>query len=203
MDLNVWLNEFYPKIIRDFGFDIERDRKSARVMYEIGRDKLLDSSVLHEVIENRDTVVIGGAVKEIDLGSLEDHVIITAGKSILKLNIIPDVHVTDMEEDDEVLVNLERKGCILVLHAHGDNISRVRSLVPKLNRFVATTQAEPFDKIYNFGGFTDGDRAAIIAKEFNAKSIKLIGFDFKNASGLKLKKLMWAKRILEFEGFNL
>ena len=113
---------------------------------------------------------------------------------------IPKVHVTDMEEDVDLLVNLEKKGCILVLHAHGDNIDRIRTVIPKLTKFIGTTQVVPFNKIYNFTGFTDGDRAAIIAKKFGAKEIVLFGFDFEKAEGIKKKKLKWAKRILEFEG---
>lgn len=94
---------------------------------------------------------------------------------------------------------MEEKGCVLVIHAHGDNVELIKEIVPELNSFVATTQAEPFDRVYNFGGFTDGDRAAIIAKEFGARKILLHGFEFK-AEGVKGKKLVWAKKILELEG---
>ncbi len=208
MNVEIWLNYFYPKIISDFGFSREKDVKSAKILYELGRDKLTDCSVLKDRIANRKVIVVGGAIKRADsekILELNEWVVITAGKSILRIkdflpNFIPTVHVTDMEEDDEILIELEKQGCVLVLHAHGDNIDRIRSVVPKLGRFVATTQAEPFDKIYNFGGFTDGDRAAIIAKTFNAKCVKLVGFDFDRAEGIKLKKLRWAKKILEFEG---
>lgn len=207
MDIEIWLNNFYPKILSDFGFSREDDERAAKLMHELGWKKLLDSSILLERIEGRDAIVIGGAVNEADAKTLKDPnwIKITAGKSILKIrefmpNFTPDVHVTDMEEPDELLIELERQGCFLVLHAHGDNIDRIRSVVPKLGRFVATTQSQPFDRIYNFGGFTDGDRAAIIAKKFKARKIKLIGFDFDEAEGMKLKKLKWAKKILEFEG---
>ena len=105
-----------------------------------------------------------------------------------------------MEEDTDLLIKLERSGCILVLHAHGDNIDRVKAVVPKLSRFVATTQVKPFDRVYNFFGFTDGDRAVLIAKRLGAKSVKLVGFDFGKAKGIKLKKLKWAEFILRCEG---
>jgi len=99
------------------------------------------------------------------------------------------------------LVELQNRGCILVLHAHGDNIERIKSVIPKLRRFVGTTQSVPFDRIYNFGGFTDGDRAALLAKKFGAEKIGLYGFNFESAeSETKLKKLKWARRILEMEG---
>ncbi len=207
MDIEIWLNHFYPNILSDFGFSREYDERAAELIYELGWGKLLDSSILLEKIKDKEVLIIGGAVDEADVETLKDSnwVKITAGKSILKIrdlmpNFISDIHVTDMEEPDELLIELEKQGCILVLHAHGDNIHRIQSVVPKLSRFVATTQSKPFDRIYNFGGFTDGDRAAIIAKMFNAKCIKLVGFDFERAEGIKLKKLRWAKKILEFEG---
>ncbi|RLI85245.1 MAG: hypothetical protein DRP01_06625 [Archaeoglobales archaeon] len=199
--LNRWLKEIYPKIVEDLKIDPRMDELSAKLMYELGREKLLDVSILN--LKGKRVVVVGGAIKREDLRNLKDYdVIITSGKSILKVIDIltPDIHVTDMEEDDDLLVKLERRGCILVLHAHGDNIDRVRSVVPKLRRFVATTQVKPFDKVYNFLGFTDGDRAVLIAKRLGAKSIKLLGFDFKKAEGIKLKKLKWAEFILRSEG---
>jgi len=206
MDIEIWLNNFYPKILSDFGFSEKDDERAAKLMHELGWKKLLDSFILLEKIKGKDVIVIGGAVNESDVKILKDPscVKITAGKSILKIreimpNFTPDVHVTDMEEPDELLIELERQGCILVLHAHGDNIDRIRSVVPKLSRFLATTQSKPFDRIYNFGGFTDGDRAAIIARAFEARKIRLVGFDFDKAEGIKLKKLRWAKKILEFE----
>jgi uncharacterized Rossmann fold enzyme len=66
----------------------------------------------------------------------------------------------------------------MVVHAHGDNITQVRRILPKLSeRVIGTTQVEPFGKLYNFGGFTDGDRAAFIAHELGASKIWLAGMD--------------------------
>ncbi len=198
MKLEEWFR-IYIEIARDFGYSIDEDRRAARILKEIGKDKLLDKNVLREKLEGKEVAVVGGAVKK----PIECQRIITAGKSLIKwMNItsrIPDVHVTDLEEGAELLKKVEERGCVLVVHAHGDNIELIKEIVPELNFFVATTQAEPFDRVYNFGGFTDGDRAAIIAKEFGAKKILLHGFEFK-AEGVKGKKLMWAKRILELEG---
>lgn len=196
MDMDVWL-KLYSEILEDFGFSREEDEKAARIMSEVGKDKLMDESVL-EVIRDKDVAVIGGAYEG---GEITEDIKITAGKAVYRVNFTPDIHVTDMEEDDDILVELERKGCILVLHAHGDNIDRIISAVPKLKGFVGTTQSVPFDRIYNFGGFTDGDRAALIAKRFGARRVNLYGFNFEKAdSHVKMKKLRWAKRILEIEG---
>ncbi len=204
MRVDLWLREFYPRIISDFGFSRSDDERAAELIHRLGKGKLMSSTVLADKITGRDVVIVGGAVEEEDLDSFDSDVVITAGKSILKVrefdpSFIPDVHVTDLEEPDDLLVEIGKR-CILVLHAHGDNVHRIRSVVPKLEGFIATTQSKPFDRVYNFGGFTDGDRAAIIAKTFGARSIRLVGFDFDKAEGIKLKKLRWAKRILMFEG---
>lgn len=47
-----------------------------------------------------------------------------------------------------------------------------------MKRVIGTAQVLPFGKINLFGGFTDGDRAVIIAKKFGASSIILYGMDF-------------------------
>jgi hypothetical protein len=61
----------------------------------------------------------------------------------------------------------------------------------------------------NFGGFTDGDRAACICAELGAKEILLAGFDFDSPSSkagkskdVKKRKLRWAKAILEILAEN-
>ncbi|MBO8180458.1 MAG: DUF115 domain-containing protein [Archaeoglobus sp.] len=187
----------YEEILHEFGFSREEDERAAKVMKDLAGEKLLDCSVL-EFIRGKSVAVIGGTYSG---ESVDEEIVITAGKAVNKVEFTPHVHVTDMEEDEDLLAELEERGCILVLHAHGDNIDRIRSVVPKVRRFVGTTQSIPFDRIYNFGGFTDGDRAALIAKRFGARSIKLYGFDFESADNpIKLKKLKWAKIILKSEG---
>lgn len=189
--------EIYEQILRDFGFSREEDERAARLMKELAGDRLLESSVL-EFIRGKSVAVIGGAYEG---ESIREEVVITAGKAVNKVNFVPHIHVTDMEEDEKILASLEERGCILVLHAHGDNVERIKRVVPVVQRFVGTTQSTPFDRIYNFGGFTDGDRAALLAKKFGARRIRLYGFDFEKADNpVKLKKLKWAKFILEREG---
>jgi len=76
---------------------------------------------------------------------------------------------------------------------------------------LGTTQIDPtsFKKLYNFGGFTDGDRTVFLADHFNAKKIFLAGFDFDGNIGkysfadkknkeIKLKKLKWCNHLLQF-----
>lgn len=195
MRIEQWL-EIYEEILKDFGFSREKDEESARLIAELGKGKLLESSVL-ECIRGKEVAVVGGAYEN---EKIEEEFVITAGKAIEKVSLVPSIHVTDLEEPLEKILELEKRGCILVIHAHGDNVDRIREVVPRLRGFVATTQSKPFGRVYNFGGFTDGDRAVLIAKNFGAKKIVLYGFDFERAEGIKLKKLRWARRILEIEG---
>ncbi|MCS7143520.1 MAG: DUF115 domain-containing protein [Archaeoglobaceae archaeon] len=195
MELKEWLR-IYEQILLDFGFSREKDEESAKLIAKLGEGKLLDCKVL-ECIKGKEIAVVGGAYGG---GEIEEEFVITAGKAVEKIGQVPMVHVTDLEESLEKILELEKAGCILVFHAHGDNMDRIREVVPKVRKFVATTQSKPFDRVYNFGGFTDGDRAVIIAKNFGAKKITLYGFDFEKGEGLKLKKLKWAKKILEIEG---
>lgn len=195
MELKEWL-KIYDEIIREFNFSKAKDEEAARLISELGKEKLLECKVL-ECIKDQEVAVIGGAYKG---EKIHQEFVITAGKAIERVAIVPKIHVTDLEESLEKILELERAGCILVFHAHGDNMDRIRKIVPRVKKFVATTQCEPFDRVYNFGGFTDGDRAVLIAKKFGAKKIVLYGFDFEKGEGLKLKKLRWARKILEIEG---
>lgn len=64
------------------------------------------------------------------------------------------------------------------MHAHGDNVAQVRKITPELReRVIGTTQVRPFGKLYNFGGFTDGDHAAFMAHELGTGKIYLAGMD--------------------------
>lgn len=199
MKLEDWL-PIYHHIVEDLGLSPKEDDEAARLMFELGKDKLLDISLLREKISGRTASVIGYTIKE-DL-VFEEEIKITAGKTLTKAReidpqFVPDVHVTDMEEEELLEI---KDNCILVLHAHGDNMNKIRSIVPQIPRFVGTTQNIPFDKIYNFGGFTDGDRAALLAQEMGATHIKLYGFDFSKANEKKRRKLSWAIKILKTAG---
>jgi len=96
---------------------------------------------------------------------------------------------------------------LAVVHAHGDNMEALKMYIHKFKRVLPTVQVEPFPGVYNFGGFTDGDRAVCLAEHFKAREIVLYGFDFHGSVGkysftkneeLKRKKLLWAERIVNY-----
>ena len=124
-------------------------------------------------------------------------------KPLVENNIIPDIIVTDLDGDINTLKKLGKTKSIFVVHAHGDNIKDLE-VVKNFKNCIGTTQSNPFEKIQNFGGFTDGDRGVFLASFYGAKKIVLFGMDFGNRIGkfsetrrserqAKLKKLKWGK----------
>jgi len=202
MKLEDWLLRFYFPIVDEFGYSVSDDAESARILEEVG--ELYSRNVL-EKFRGKTAIIIGNGPNP-DFSSVissridrKENVVITAGKAILRYEGRVDIHVTDLDEGYDAVCRAADRA-ILVVHAHGDNIDMVREFVPSLGRVIGTTQYIPFGRVYNFGGFTDGDRAAIIAKAF-AEEVRLVNFNFSRAeSETKLRKLKWARRILEFEG---
>ena len=97
-------------------------------------------------------------------------------KPLVESGIIPDIVITDLDGDEDTLKKIGRKS-IFIVHAHGDNIEKLE-FVKKFKKCIGTTQSNPFNKIQNFGGFTDGDRGVFLANHFGAKKIILFGMDF-------------------------
>ena len=129
-----------------------------------------------------------------------------ACRAFLEDGVISDVVVTDLDGDVNALVGAASLGSVMIVHAHGDNIQKIKEIVPKLEgRVYGTTQRTPTQKVLNFGGFTDGDRAVVLAERFKPKTIYLAGMDFGGEVGEysgtygenKLKKIAVGKRILE------
>jgi uncharacterized Rossmann fold enzyme len=202
----------YNLILEDMHFDRLYDERSARLLSKMlemkARKKIpdiLEIDVLRNVIQGKDVLVCGKAprlkddIKNIDF---KKYVVIAADGAtsvLLDAGITPDIIVTDLDGnmDDEALAN--EKGAIMVVHAHGDNMDALGAEVPGLKRVIGTTQSKPLKNVYNFGGFSDGDRSVFLAREMGAKSITLIGFDFNdvNVTPLKKKKLMWAEKLID------
>lgn len=82
------------------------------------------------------------------------------------------------------------------------HINKLEKYILRFKHFIAITQAKPFDKVYNFGGFSDGDRYVFIAKEFGTMSVRLAIFDFEDlaVNTIKKKKLKWAKELIRMLG---
>jgi uncharacterized Rossmann fold enzyme len=139
-----------------------------------------------------------------------------ASRFLYEEGVYPDIVVTDLDGINEFLIKKLGKNPVYVIHAHGDNIETIRKLVPLILQFdregvYGTTQVDPSPPVFNFGGFTDGDRGVFISYLFGAKKILLAGMDFGDFVGryskpylqkniragiTKRKKLYIAKKLL-------
>jgi len=224
--------EWYYKIITDFKFNIEEDRDARDFLSDI----LMQSSVIwnledilksfKDLIQSKSYILVYGcgASLEITMEKLEDKVFFNKslnlaadGASVfLKEKQIPvDGIFTDL---DGITINEFNYPEFIIVHAHGDNIKKLRFFREKMINFkkiIGTTQVEPIKDILNPGGFTDGDRILFFIKSFLLPHHKifLIGMDFNNIIGryskpeltknqeadpVKLKKLRYAIKLVEW-----
>jgi uncharacterized Rossmann fold enzyme len=219
MIYNEW-EPIYKEIAKELKYPLKKEEKSAEILNKLlvnNNPKTIDK--LGSLIQNNDVIVFGAgpSIEEI-LKNQKQHFldktkIVADGvtTALLKYNLQPDIIVTDLDGNinDQILAN--ERGSLLIVHAHGDNIEKITKYVPKFNGdIVGTIQINPslYNNIFNFGGFTDGDRAVFIADHFNAKTISLYGFDFTSKIGKysfmknkdhaqKLKKLEWCKFLIK------
>jgi uncharacterized Rossmann fold enzyme len=213
--------KIYKKIILDFNFKTEEDKNASYILNDIikKRNKNYDIKNLKKIIKNKEVIIFGAGPSlniainnNIDI--IKDKIKISADgatSALIEQKIIPDIIVTDLDGkiSDQIYANL--KGAITIIHSHGDNIDKLNENVSKFKgEIIGTTQIDPalFQYLYNFGGFTDGDRAVLLAVHYQAKNIYLIGFNFKGLIGKysftknknkknKIKKLKWCKIILD------
>lgn len=137
--------------------------------------------------------------------STEDWTLVAADGSCGLLGregLMPDIIVTDLDGDVDEERKMNSNGALMVIHFHGDNYEVASEFVKSLKgSAVITTQAGPTVNTFNFGGYTDGDRAVLLCEEFGAKRVILAGFDFGSVlvegDTSSLEKLNEAKRIVE------
>jgi 2-amino-4-hydroxy-6-hydroxymethyldihydropteridine diphosphokinase len=206
---------YYQEIREQFGYSTEKDQEAAKVLSHMTRRKALDLKVLRKKIRGKKVMVIGAGVNlEASIPYIKRNRNFTkivangAVQAVLEHRIKPDVVVTDLDGDQVSLKKADMLGAIMVVHAHGDNISLMTKLVPKLKHVIGSTQVMPTNNVYNFGGFTDGDRSVFLAEELGASQIILVGMDLGNKIGkyyskstkqdseLKRAKMKVAKKLL-------
>lgn len=205
--------KWYSNILKEFKYDEKKDKESAIILNSILKRSNINNEILN-LIKNKTVFVIGSgpslstAIPK--LKNLKESIKIAADSSVKPLvdnGIIPDIVITDLDGDENSLKKISAKS-IFVVHAHGDNINKLK-FSKKFKKCIGTTQSKPFSKIQNFGGFTDGDRGVFLANHFGAKKIILFGMDFgerigkysntkKSERTIKLMKLNKGKLLLEW-----
>jgi 2-amino-4-hydroxy-6-hydroxymethyldihydropteridine diphosphokinase len=207
---------YYLEIVFGLNLDVKKDFLSSLLLSNLVSDRSLNLSYFKK-LKNKKILVIGAgpSIEEPLIQKfIKDHsnfIIISADGATelcLQLNIIPDFVVTDLDGDIDSLISANKIGSMLLVHAHGDNIDKILKFVPRFKQFIGTTQFIPLQNIYNFGGFTDGDRCVFLADEFQSTEIWLVGMDFTSSIGyfskkmrynfkLKKKKLSIGKHLIE------
>ncbi len=204
----------YKEILREFHYNEKKDIDSAVLLDSlIGKENHIEK--ISNLIQNQNVFIIGAGPSLSNaipvLQKFKKTVKIAADSAVKPLmdnGIKPDIIVTDLDGDEKTFKRIGRSKVFFVVHAHGDNISKL-NLIEFFKNCIGTTQGKPFGKIQNFGGFTDGDRAVFLASYFKAKKIILFGMDFGNRIGkfsntklsdrtIKLKKLEKGKSLLEW-----
>ncbi|UCG89961.1 MAG: DUF115 domain-containing protein [Candidatus Heimdallarchaeota archaeon] len=201
MNWSEWKKNYY-QIIGQLGFDIEADEQSAELL-ETYLVKL-NPAKKYQVLQKLKTilqkpVIIAGAGPSLkrDFSAIfsglyssmvisDFHTIAVDGATTLfnQKNVIPSIVVTDLDGDLTAISWAIEKGALTLIHAHGDNQQRISWFLNEYQEVIArnnvwgTTQCEPGQVLFNFGGFTDGDRAIFMAFHFQSPLIGLIGFDF-------------------------
>ena len=201
---------YYVRILDFFGFDRADDEEAARLLSTIlPRD---DIALLTEKISGSEVIVAGNApslpadIKKTDFSGKVVIAADAAARVMKKGGVIPDIVFTDLDGLDDDVLEMNEAGTILAVHAHGDNMPLVKSWVPKMKGpVVGTTQSTPLANVYNFGGFSDGDRGVFAAHELGAASVSLIGFDLDDTSvdPVKHGKLMIARKLLHLIGHDI
>ncbi|WP_297508625.1 6-hydroxymethylpterin diphosphokinase MptE-like protein [Thermococcus sp.] len=188
---------FYLRIVREMGYSVEKDREASRILRALllESDDYILKEELEAVIGKKAYVFGAGPSLEVALEEFEfsDGTLISADgatSALLDAGIVPDVIVTDLDGRIPDLKIANDRGAFMVIHAHGDNVDKLTAYVPLFSRILGTCQTEPLDIVYNFGGFTDGDRAVFLAEALGARDIILVGFDFGETVG------RWSKPFL-------
>ncbi|MBR4397446.1 MAG: DUF115 domain-containing protein, partial [Methanobrevibacter sp.] len=137
-----------------------------------------------------------------------------ATTAMLEDGLVPDIVATDLDGRMADLLAANSLGSYFVIHAHGNNEELIENWTTSFDKILGTTQAAPIGHLYNFGGFTDGDRAMYFTLALGVKEMVLAGMDFGTivtkysrpniegetgpADEIKTKKLIFAERLLNW-----
>lgn len=228
MDFSYWQG-WYEDILDDFGFLQEDDEASANALDELlSRQGCLTLEDLRDKVTNcRDTkkyIVFGAGpslkdsvIRLKEEYDLNDYILISADgatTALMEERIVPDIVATDLDGNLDDILAANTRDAAMVVHGHGNNLESVLKYVPYLDNVLGTTQSRPHGNLYNFGGFTDGDRAIFLAVALGAEEILLAGMDFgdivtqysrpnnekflQKADDIKRKKLQYAEKLTKW-----
>jgi uncharacterized Rossmann fold enzyme len=217
----------YGMITRELHLDPMKDRESTRtlslMLTRLGVNSKLNFKVASEIVMGKDVVVFGAGpsltddLKKFETSKFRRNTVLIAAdgaaRPMFEHNLAPELIVSDLDGCPACVKTVTKSGGVGFVHAHGDNMELLTKWIPELGAgIVGTTQVEPVKNVFNFEGFTDGDRAVYIAVALGAREVILAGMDLgsvvskyskpwlagdSKASEFKRRKLKWAKYLLE------
>ena len=206
----------YERIRAEFGFPFAREVAAADRLEALLPDPARVDPLgrLRARVEGRDALVLGLApdsgpppLWRLSAASPAPVLIAADGATAtcLAAGLVPSIVVTDLDGPMPSLIAANRRGSLVVVHAHGDNLAQLEEWVPQFpGELVGSWAGPPRPGLIDVGGFTDGDRAAYLAEHVGARRVLLWGFDFDRVDEAgpaearrKLAKLRWARALLE------
>jgi len=194
-----WWWPLQEEINSQFGFSKSREEVSSRLISRLYKPKgNLSTLLLHNTV-----TIIGAGITANE--TIPVGVLIAADGAVsacLKRNLIPDIVVTDLDGHLPDMVWANKQGSKIVVHGHGDNLSRLFEFSKEIQPIsLTTTYPSPVTNCW--GGFTDGDRALMMSLGMGADIVNLVGFNFETVGAYtgkfslkKLQKLSWAREIV-------
>lgn len=203
MNFDTW-EPVYEAILADMGYERSADEAARDELAALLADSTTIDPGSHSFAG--ETVAIaapGPGLSPTSAGLRSATRVVAAGVAADRLRdqgVSVDWVVTDLDGHPDRVGEFTRNGVPVVVHAHGDNRDRLAEYVPTYDpeAVLPTTQAAPAGSVSNFGGFTDGDRAAFLADSLGADRLVFPGWELTDRSvGVaKRRKLRWAARLL-------
>lgn len=209
----------YERIRAEFGFPFVREEAAERLLRALLPPPALEDPLgrIGRRLRGRDAIVVGLApfggpppIWRLPTSTPPAALIAADGATAtcLEAGLVPAVIVTDLDGPVPAEIAANRRGSLVVVHGHGDNLPALEEWVPQFPGELAGSWAgPPRDGLLDVGGFTDGDRAVYLADHEEASRILLWGFDFEHVEdseprtrSRKLAKLRWARGLLELLG---
>jgi uncharacterized Rossmann fold enzyme len=194
MDWTKW-EPTYLDIVSRLGLDSAMDRQATQLLTELLQS--IDPNPLLQLLEERiqdKVVVVCGAgpslerhVKKLKGRSDFQDIVFVAADGAISLLIEEDckcdIIVTDLDGNYNDIRTATHNNTLTIVHGHGDNMDKIRDIVPELGAVLGSTQVEPTERAFLWGGFTDGDRACYVVTTYSPKEIILTGMDFGDVVG--------------------
>ena len=194
-----WWWDYQSQIESQFGFSRIREDVASSLASRIPTKAVN----MVDLVKDRSWTVVGAGIGATEIEDLNLIVADGALRACLERGLIPEIIVTDLDGYMADLIWAFDNGSNIIAHGHGDNIAQFhqysKHIIPS-----CVTSTYPSESTECWGGFTDGDRALLMALSLGCKSVELVGFDFTrvgNYSGRysprKMEKLVWAEKIIK------